>query len=81
VTSHVPVRPGTQQADGQSLGDRVVMPPPRNHARGGGVPALPLWGDGSGKYWLVCADTRLGWVSEGQFHPLQPLGSVYAAAW
>jgi len=50
-------------------------------SRVNGIPALPLWGDGSGKYWLVYAGTRLGWVSDGQFHPLQPLGSVYAAAW
>jgi hypothetical protein len=47
----------------------------------GGVPALPLWGDGSGRYWLVYAGTRLGWVTDGQFRPLQPLDSVYAAAW
>ena len=45
------------------------------------VPRFPLQGDSSGTYWLVQVGNNLGWVSDGQFHRLQPYGSILAAVW
>jgi hypothetical protein len=47
----------------------------------GGVPALQLTGDSSATYWLVQVGKNLGWVSDGQFHLLQPYGTIRGAAW
>jgi hypothetical protein len=41
----------------------------------------PAWTDSSGTYWLLAAGNQLGWVRQGQFHPLQPASSVTDAAW
>jgi hypothetical protein len=41
----------------------------------------PAWTDSSGTYWLLSAGNHLGWVRQGQFHPLQPASSVADAAW
>jgi hypothetical protein len=46
-----------------------------------GVPSLVLSGDSSATYWLVQVGKNLGWVSEGQFHPLQPYGTIQGVAW
>jgi len=48
---------------------------------GVGIPEPPAWGDSSGTYWIVSEGTSLGWVTHGQFHRIQPLGTVQAAAW
>jgi hypothetical protein len=45
------------------------------------VPSLTLSGDSSGTYWLVQKGGSLGWVSDGQFHRLQPYGTTQEAAW
>jgi hypothetical protein len=41
----------------------------------------PAWTDSSGTYWLLAVGNQLGWVRQGQFHPLQPASSVADAAW
>jgi hypothetical protein len=46
-----------------------------------GVARLPLWPDTSGTYWIVQRGSSLGWVSDGQFHRMQPFGTVQQAAW
>jgi hypothetical protein len=48
---------------------------------GNGVARLPLWPDSSGRYWIVKRGSSLGWVSDGQFHRMQPFGTVQQAAW
>jgi hypothetical protein len=50
---------------------------------GAGIWEPPAYLDGSDTYWLVCAnaETELGWVRQGQFHPLQSLRTVEQAAW
>jgi len=48
---------------------------------GAGIPEPPAWTDSTGTYWLVYAGTKLGWVRQGQFHPLQSASSTEAAAW
>jgi len=46
-----------------------------------GIPWIPLWSDSSGTYWIVQEGTSLGWVSDGKFHRMQPIGRVVLAAW
>jgi hypothetical protein len=46
-----------------------------------GVPSLTLSGDSSGTYWLVQEGGSLGWSSDGQFHWLQPYGTIQEVAW
>jgi hypothetical protein len=56
----------------------------KNKNTGAGIWTPPAWTDSTGTYWLVLADaeTQLGWVDQGQFHPLQPASSVgEGAAW
>jgi hypothetical protein len=55
----------------------------KDKVTGAGIWTPPAWPDSSGTYWLVLAnaETDLGWVSQGQFHPLQPVGSAEGVAW
>jgi hypothetical protein len=46
-----------------------------------GVPWMRLSGDSSATYWLEQVGKNLGWISDGQFHPLQPFGSTTGVAW
>jgi hypothetical protein len=55
---------------------RTTMMSPTN-----GVASPPLWPDSSGTYWIVQQGSSLGWVSDGQFHRMQPFGTVQQAAW
>jgi hypothetical protein len=48
---------------------------------GVGIWEMPAWTDSSGTYWLLFVGSHLGWVRQGQFHPLQPASSVEVAAW
>jgi len=48
---------------------------------GSGVAGVALWPDTSGTYWIVQQGSSLGWVSDGQFHRMQPFGTVQQAAW
>jgi len=48
---------------------------------GVGIWEMPAWTDSSGTYWLLFVGNQLGWVRQGQFHPLQPASSVEVAAW
>jgi hypothetical protein len=55
---------------------RTTMMSPTN-----GVAGVALWPDTSGTYWIVQQGSSLGWVSDGQFHRMQPFGTVQQAAW